>query len=233
MDDSSQPGRGEPRWRRWLPHGGLVGLAILAFGVIVPGIVYVGRAGEPYSPLNHFISELGEVGVSPLAWVFNASMVVSGSVLGLLLAALGWLIPSRAGRAAGTFGGVAGAAVVGIGLVPMNDLMPHLRWAFLFFWSGLACVALFAVALWRDRSRHLPRWLTGFALASLAVFLLFLAWPIVFGLPDRRMLDPGSGVARPSLWPDAALEWAVQLTVVLFAVVGSLAAGWARRGRKG
>ena len=63
--------------------------AIILAGMIVAAIPYRGYAGEGYSPLNHFISELGEIAASRLAWAFNLGIVLGGVGLGafLLLAA--------------------------------------------------------------------------------------------------------------------------------------------------
>ena len=51
---------------------GLLGLAsvgIIAAGMLATALVYRGYEGEAYSPLSHFISELGEVAMSRLAWL--------------------------------------------------------------------------------------------------------------------------------------------------------------------
>jgi hypothetical membrane protein len=228
MSASSGPGRAASS-RPFLPVlAGLLGLLAIGVALIVPAAVYVGRAGESYSPLNHFISELGEVGVSQLAWMFNAGMVVSGVLLGLLLAVIGWRLDSGRARVAGVFGILAGLGVVGVGLTPMNDLVPHLGWAFVFFWGGMIALVLLTSAIWRDRGRHLPRWLAGVGFASAAVFVVFLVHPFVVGPPDRRMLDPASGIARPAVWDHAVLEWLVLLAVLGFAGSGAVAAGGSR-----
>ena len=43
------------------------GVLFAVIGALIPALVYRGKQGQPYSPLNHFISELGEVGVSKRA----------------------------------------------------------------------------------------------------------------------------------------------------------------------
>lgn len=57
--------------RRGNFYFGLAGAALVAACSLAAALAYAGPDGEPYSLLNHFISELGEVGVSPLAWLFN------------------------------------------------------------------------------------------------------------------------------------------------------------------
>lgn len=216
---------GPDRLRRALRAGGLLGPAILLAGVGVPALAYVGRAGEAYSPLNHFVSELGEVGVSPLAWMFNGSLVVSGVLMALFLLGMGFHLRSRLGWAAALAGVVAGLGTSAVGLIPMNDLHPHLRAAFTFFDGGLVTVALFTAAVLRDRRRRLPRWLAWPGAATGLAFAAFLAWPFVAGAPDIRAMDPDSGVPRPAVWGIAVLEWAVLITVVGFIACTAVAAG--------
>jgi hypothetical membrane protein len=185
-------------------------------GVVVPAIAYVGKAGQAYSPLNHFISELGEVGVSSLAWIFNGSLVISGVLMAVFLAGMGWHLGTRLGKAAALTGVVAGLGASAVGLIPMNDLQPHLRASFTFFDCGLVSVGLFTIAVLRDRQGCLPRWLVIPGIATGLAFAIFLAWPWLAGAPDLRMLDPASGVQRASVWGIAILEWAVLVTVVGF-----------------
>ncbi|MFN2215452.1 MAG: DUF998 domain-containing protein, partial [Anaerolineales bacterium] len=57
---------------------GFLGPIIVVAGSLLTAVVYSGKIGEHYSLLNHFISELGEVGVSQWAIVFNVSLVIGG-----------------------------------------------------------------------------------------------------------------------------------------------------------
>ncbi len=64
--------------KRTIAAWGFAATGVLVVGALIPALSYRGKAGEPYSFLNHFISELGERGVSALAPVFNASLVLGG-----------------------------------------------------------------------------------------------------------------------------------------------------------
>ena len=57
---------------------GLLACLIVTAALIIPIPLYTGRAGERYSVLNHFVSELGEAGVSRAAGVFNGGMIAAG-----------------------------------------------------------------------------------------------------------------------------------------------------------
>src|SRR3989304_4746513 len=59
----------------------LAGALSAILGSLTAAAAYRGRQGETYSLLNHFISELGEAGVSRLAWVFNLGLILCGLCL--------------------------------------------------------------------------------------------------------------------------------------------------------
>jgi hypothetical membrane protein len=210
-----------PPLKRFELFGMAGSIAVLA-GVLVPMAAYIGRAGERYSPLNHFISELGEVGVSRLAPLFNAGLVAAGVlyvlfVLGLGAAVGGWW------AAAGTLAGLVSAVSVAcVGVFPMNDLAPHLTAAMTFFRSGLATVLLFAVAIQLQRAdrRAVDRRSNIAAIAAALAYAAFLAWMEI--RPGSSSDFQPSLVARPEIWPSAILEWSVLVTVIAwFFVVGA------------
>ena len=67
---------------------GIVGAGAIGIGSVVTAIVYRGADGEPYSPLNHFVSELGELAQSELAGVFNAGLMVGGICFAVFMSGL-------------------------------------------------------------------------------------------------------------------------------------------------
>ena len=94
---------------------GLIGSSVIAIGSVVTALAYTGSKGQSYSPLNHFVSELGQLSVSRLAVVFNTSLIVGGVcfvvfILGLAAAGQGWLryVYGLVGVIAGIFGALVG-----------------------------------------------------------------------------------------------------------------------------
>lgn len=83
---------------------GFLGPAIMILGSLIPAILYHGKKGESYSILNHYISKLGEVGVSTLAPVFNTSLIVGSLVLVIFVLGLGLYIHTKLGTVATAFG---------------------------------------------------------------------------------------------------------------------------------
>jgi hypothetical membrane protein len=184
---------------------------------------YTGRMGERFSPLNHFISELGQVGVSELAWLFNLGLILGGVLFVPFVAGLALALRSRwrwLGLAAGL---VAAASLAGVGLFPMNRLAPHIVAALTYFRAGLVMVLGFGVAILRQRpgERVINRRVNLAGLAALAAyagFLSYMAW-----LPEAAgaSLDPSGLTSRPVVWPLAVLEWSILATTVAwFLAVG-------------
>ena len=125
----------------------LAGALSAILGSIIAGLAYRGKQGEAYSLLNHFISELGEVGVSRLAWVFNLGLMISGLCLIPASVSLGLLLPgvwSKLGMAAGI---VTAVSIGLVGVFPMNKRTPHIRAAVTYFRIGLLMIGLFTAAI--------------------------------------------------------------------------------------
>ena len=57
------------------PYLGWAGSLTILVCSLIAASVYRGKEGERYSITRHFVSELGEAGVSRLAQVFNAGLI--------------------------------------------------------------------------------------------------------------------------------------------------------------
>ena len=68
----------ETHFPMWGIVASLIGIVFI-LGAMIP---YEGTMGEPFSIFNHFVSELGELGVSEWALLFNVGMTcsIAGSV---------------------------------------------------------------------------------------------------------------------------------------------------------
>ena len=56
---------------------GTAGTGVIVLAIVYSALRYRGKRRERFSLLNHFISELGEVGVSSAAGVFNAGLILA------------------------------------------------------------------------------------------------------------------------------------------------------------
>jgi hypothetical membrane protein len=197
---------------------GFAGTGLVVLAVIYPALVYRGKRSERYSLFNHFISELGEVGVSKAAWFFNTCLILGGLVLlpytiGLGIAfgsLLGWL-----GTAAGI---VAVLGVAAVGVFPMNNLKPHIIAAMTYFRAGLVMVFFFGLAIHFQSGGKtvIP------SAANLLSVLAFLAYGAFLALPKIKkkeqrpteILDPEQTPERPRIWALPALEWLVFFSTI-------------------
>lgn len=192
---------------------GLGGPIFMAVASLITALAYHGTAGEAYSPLNHWVSELGEVGVSELATVFNVGLMVGGACFVVLMAGLGWLRGGRLAVLYASIGMVSGIAGFFVGVFPMNKLDLHTIAAQSFFNLGWIAVALASFDFVRRRDRRFPRWLSWLGAATVVAFLGFLA--AYYGLLGDSSLGPAAG--RPAVSIVATLEWAVIIGIMAWA----------------
>jgi len=210
-----------------LYHFGWVGSLVILGGCLISSLPYRDRNGEKYSLFNHFISELGEVGVSEKARIFNAGMVLGGLLflpfiasIGLTLSGL-WAI---LGTAAGI---VAAGASVFVGIYSMERLDPHRKAAMTFFRAGLLTIILFTVAVFLQPSaqRVVPLFVNGIGLLAIAAYASFLV--VVSHKTNKKgeenyILDPSVNKIRPSFWITAFLEWTLFFATIAWFLCVSL-----------
>jgi hypothetical membrane protein len=200
---------------------GLLGLAsvgIILVGMLTTAATYRGYAGEMYSPLSHFVSELGEVAVSRLAWLFNLSLVIGGVGLGAFLLLLAGRLTGRYGTAFIVIGLLAGVSGTLVGVFPMDYHLTHRLVSDVFFLTGWLVAVIFSLWLWTGPGAGFPRWLLAPGLAVGAVFLTFIAVYSTYHPvdADARLVD------RPDVWMVPTLEWAALLTLLAWFVCVSV-----------
>lgn len=199
-----------------------VGALSAVIGAVTAGLTYNGKQGETYSPLNHFISELGEVGVSRLAWAFNLGLIISGiSLIGGSIS-LGLILPGFLAKIGMVLGIICSIALTFVGVYPMNNIEPHGRAAMTYFRAGLLMMITFnlAIALQPEETLVLPRL---FGLAGLPAILSFAGFLILLGkrVHESEKEDPLAAETkeRPKVWLMAIVEWSIFFTIVLWFVV--------------
>lgn len=206
------------------PFFGWTGCLIIAGSSLLAALFYRGREGERYSVCNHYISELGEVGVSRLAWIFNAGMIIGGILFVLMMAGLGLSLASVWGKIAMAAGMFAGVFCALVGVFPMNDIKPHSFVAMIYFRAGLVTVLLFTIAVFvqPDGGRVLPLYVNIFSALAFAAYLLFI---ILVGRAEHKvnananLLDTNEVIERKKFWIVPFLEWMVFFTTLLWFLV--------------
>jgi hypothetical membrane protein len=196
------------------------GLITAVIGALIAALVYRGKDGERYSPLNHFISELGEVGVSRLAWVFNLGLIITGLCLIPATISLGLMIGSVLSKIALVVGVLSATSLGLVGVFPMNNEKMHGLAAMTYFRMGLVMVILFssAIAFQRGEAHNLSPW---FALAGLPPILSFGGFLLLIGKAAKETDDPlaKEDTPRPKVWTLAVVEWLIFLTMIVWFVV--------------
>ena len=133
------------RKEKMLPMAGLIGAGLIILSSVISAFLYVGKYGEQYSFLNHFISELGEAGVSKGATVFNAGLFLGGLFLTFFMTGVATYLGGWFGILFGVVSVVTGLSGALVGIFPMNNLTQHMRVALTFFYSGMVTTILFSV----------------------------------------------------------------------------------------
>ncbi len=199
---------------------GLVGAATLLITSVVTALPYRDLAGQPYSPLNHFVSELGERGVSTLAPLFDTGLMVGGVCLALFLVGLAWCTTGRLRFIVAAVGVVAGIGGLMAGVEPMNEGLAHLLASITFFVTVWVGIALFTVHVAIDTHDGLPRWLLVPGAVAVAVDVVFVAvYAASASSSGSALPDP----VRPAIWIVPFLEWLALVGVMAWVVLVAVA----------
>ena len=199
---------------------GFAGTGLVILAVFYPALVYRGKRGERFSLLNHFISELGEVGVSPAAWVFNIGLLLGGLVLLPYIVGLGIALGGILGWFGTAAGVIAVLGVAAVGIFPMNNLKPHAFAAMTYFRAGLVMVSFFGLAILSQPTGKtvVPPAANTLSLLAFLAYGAFLALPRMKkkGQKPTDTLDPEQTPERPQVWALPTLEWVVFFATILW-----------------
>jgi hypothetical membrane protein len=207
-------------------YAGLLGVFFGLLGVILPGLVYRGREGEKYSFLNHYISELGERGVSRWAWIFNLCILFCGLAVTLATISLGLALPGFWAKLGLLFGVVTGVGLMMVGIFLMDNIKPHTTAAVTFFRGGLLMVLAFSLAILFQQSTP-PKAAPLLGLVGLIPVLAFGYFlGLMWNYQDHEIQSLSTeNLERPKILKTAIAEWAVYFSIISWVLVLSLAIG--------
>ena len=202
---------------------GYAGTLVVTTTSLITAIAYEGEYGHSYSFLNHNISELGETGVSQLAWLFNLGLILGGLAFATFMVSLGLLVRTRPMT---VIAGIGVVSALGMGLVgvfpigPPDALGNHTLAALTFFLGGLVFALAFTIHVLASKESPFPKWLAASSGIAAASFVLFLFLPsLVMDVDRDTMLEGPSGPDRPTFWLPSFLEWMIMFAVVAWIVV--------------
>jgi len=214
--------------KSWYWLFGLLGCVVITLAIIGSSLVYRGANGQRYSFLNHYISELGEVGVSQNAWLFNNGMIIAGLLFIPFTIGLGLTLGGLWGFLGGLAGLWAGISCLLVGVYPMNNLTPHSRAATSYFRGGLVTILFFTIAIFMQvhGQEVISRWVN---LAGIAAIISYASFIIISARQDAHNTQETNEDApvvddRPDFWIIPILEWLVFFTTILWFLVVTIAA---------
>lgn len=193
------------------PLWGLVASLVGFVFILTPQLFYVGSEGEAYSMFNHAVSELGELGVSELAWMFNIGLFLTGILFIPFMIGLGLYIDTIISKIAAAGGVYSAISVALVGVYPMNYIVEHSITAISFFLSGMVMTLLFAIAILAQKEVRVNKALSIGGFVNMTVFALFLYGPW-----------EGWGGPRPEFSMRISLEWAIYWAIIGYLFVLSL-----------
>ncbi|MFW9787035.1 MAG: DUF998 domain-containing protein [Candidatus Thorarchaeota archaeon] len=193
------------------PIWGLVASLVGLVFILTPQLFYTGTEGEAFSMFNHAVSELGELGVSELAWMFNIGLFLAGIVFIPFMVGLGLYINNITSKIAAAGGVFSSISVALVGVYPMNYMYEHTVTALSFFLSGMVMTLLWAIAILVQKEVKVHKGLSLGGFINMTIFALFLYGPW------------GSwGGPRPEFSIRITLEWAIYWAIVGYLLILSL-----------
>lgn len=193
-------------------YWGLIGSIIILFALLIPQIGYSGRQGESYSMLNHFVSELGEIGVSHLAIVFNVGLIIGGICYLLFMIGLWGYLKGIFAKFAVLIGVLSSICASLVGVFPMNYLLPHYIVAMGFFFGAMITIVLYSIAILLQKDHKVPKW---FVIPGMVVAFIY-AWMLSYMFTGNTSDLTVNFETRPVFWLLPTLEWAAILSVVIY-----------------
>lgn len=204
-----------------LPHIlGILGSLIILVGTFVTALKYGHGSEASYSCFNHLISELGDINKSRWAMLFNASVFTGGLFIMVFVYRLAADIGGRLGLFLGLFGIISGLSGSLVGIFPLNNLLPHLVVAMLFFYSSMCSIGLFSVWMISNSKNWADKVIALWGMIAVICFIAFL-WNTIQN-KEQILAVIKNSARRPDIWWSAILEWLVFIGFQTWTIVVSV-----------
>jgi len=195
---------------------GFLGIAIPSICTLIPAIFYESILGDKYSIMRFFISELGDVGISQLAAVFNWGMIIGGIPMTIFIFRLGLRFKTKLGYISGGVGIFASLNFLLVGVFPVDlYLEAHLITAMFNFYGGMLMIILFSITIFLDKKGTLPKYVGWLGIGVAVIFTVFLFLPLN-NIPDGEFSLEPLLVPRPNIWWLPFFEWLVFFATFLW-----------------
>jgi hypothetical membrane protein len=201
------------------PESFLIGSIIIMIGLTIPQIFFTGFNDEPYSLLNHFVSELGWIYVSELALFFNICLFIGGILIIPFMIYLRSIIKHNLMKLGSLVGMLSAIGCCFVAIFPMDIelLSEHALFATIFFVGSATMMVLFSLSILREKEKTFPR---HFALIGVIVAFLNISLVIIdsndplFNMIEFNVQEYLISNIRPDFWLIAFIEWLIVLTTL-------------------
>lgn len=207
------------------PTLALAGSLIILGSSFIAILAYRGKNNERYSITRFFVSELGEVGVSKLAWLFNGGLILGSFLLFLMMPGVGISLGNVWGYIGAFIGMIAAGGSLFVGIFPMNQIKPHTKAAMIYFRAGLATVFLFSIAILAQpaETRTIPLYTL---VIGVIAFFAYSSFLVQIGKSVKNQQDNAFDTSeihsRRAFWWMPFLEWMVVIFTILWFLIISV-----------
>ncbi|MBN2153558.1 MAG: DUF998 domain-containing protein [Candidatus Lokiarchaeota archaeon] len=188
---------------------GVAASAAMVAGVALSTVKFTGMRQEPYSILNHFISELGDPRFAPRKTLFATTLVTSGALMLPFAIGIGLAIGTLLSGIVAWIGIFCAITCCMIGFVPEHKEKAHLAVASCFFLGIAVLMTFFTIAISIQPVAMYPAWVIWATVAVLAVVASFIVDTVLLPKSElartTRPWDWPNG--RPKFWRNPFLEW--------------------------
>lgn len=203
---------------------GLAASLLVVLTFYLAHIDYFNQNQQPYSILNHFVSELGWYKVSDRAYIFSIGLFLGGILLLPFSYGFGHQFHGKFSKVTTLSLLLTGFGCLLVGLFPMDILLLHGLGAGTFFSSAYLATALLGILAFYKRINHVPRFYAFFSASILLILCLHITIdpikdikPYLHDIPgDLKILN------RPDFWLLPFLEWCSVLSFLLYVTIISL-----------
>lgn len=198
----------------------LFGSIIILIGLTIPQFTFTGFEGEPYSPLNHFVSELGWMNVSESAFLFNICLFIGGILLIPFMIYLKKMAKHNLMKLGSIFGIISAVGCIFVAVFPMNIeiLFQHALSAATFFIGSATMMIMFSFAILREENSIFPKKfaINGIIIACLNISLVLVdATEPVFNMIEFNVGEYLGSNIRPDFWLITFIEWLIVLSILI------------------
>lgn len=207
------------------PLFGITGSLFILIAIVVTQFAFKNLEGGKYSMGNHFISELGWVGVSKHALIFNINLIIAGILFIVFIYGLTLQFNGIWGKLTTVFGLTSSLGCTLVGIYPLQTgVIPiklHLLAAMFFFTNALLAILTSTFMVLSQKHKIVSKLSCILNLLILSLFASLLT--VDFNNDVLRYIDFKNMkiINRPPQWNVPIIEWTIVLSIITYILLSS------------